>query len=81
LGTDIIDSSEIVWFVVMVCSSVIQEYSKRELNVAANLAVAFNWYKKEYQYWSIQQIIDYNKKKNALLPQYEEDLQKYLSLL
>jgi hypothetical protein len=60
---------------------VIQEYSKRNLNVAANLIRAFVWYNKLHPYWSIQQLIDHNKMHNPLFQQYEEDLQKYLALL
>jgi hypothetical protein len=61
--------------------AIIQEYSKRNLNVAANLAVAFVWYNKQYYYWSLQQLIDYNKQYNHLFQQYEKDLQKYLILI
>ena len=61
--------------------AVIQEYSQRKLNVAKNLMRAFIWYNKECPWYSIQHIIDFNKKYNPLFPQYEEDLQKYLLLL
>ena len=61
--------------------AVIQEYSKRKLNVAKNLMLAFVWRNKQNPYWSIQKLIDYNKKHNPLFQQYEEDLQKYLLLL
>ena len=61
--------------------AVIQEYSKRKLNVAKNLMLAFVWCNKKYPNRSIQQIIDYNKKYNPLFAQYEEDLQKYLPLI
>ena len=61
--------------------AVIQEYSKRKLNVGKNLALAFSWYHKQHPYFSIQEMIDYNKKYNLLFSQYEEDLQKYLPLL
>ena len=61
--------------------AVIQEYSKRKLNVAANLALAFVWHNKLNPYYSIQQMIERNKKYNPLFLQYEEDLQKYLLLL
>ena len=61
--------------------AVIQEYSKRKLNVGKNLMLAFVWHNKQNPYWSIQKLIDYNKKNNPLFPQYEEDLQKYLLLL
>jgi hypothetical protein len=62
-------------------TAVIQEYSKRNLNVAANLALSFVWYNKLHPYWSIQQLIDHNKRRNPLFPQYEQDIQKYLVLL
>jgi hypothetical protein len=61
--------------------AVIQEYSKRNLNVAANLAIALIWWWKQYPRWSIQQLIDDNKRCNPLFKQYEEDLRKYLALL
>ena len=61
--------------------AVIQEYSKRKLNVAKNLMLAFVWHNKKYPYYSIQQMIDNNKKYNPLFSQYEEDLQKYLPLI
>jgi hypothetical protein len=61
--------------------AVIQEYSKRNLNVAANLMRAFIWYSKQYPWYSIRLIIDFNKRHNPLFTQYEENLQKYLVLL
>jgi hypothetical protein len=61
--------------------AVIQEYSKRNLNVAANLAIALVWYQKQYPHFSVQYFIDNNKKFNPLFPPYEKDLQKYLVLL
>jgi hypothetical protein len=74
-GTVSIMSEHGIW------GAVIQEYSKRNLNVAANLAVVFNWHNKKYPHWSIQELINYNKNHNPLFPPYEEDLQKYLVLL
>ena len=68
-----------VWVEVEI--AVIQEYSKRKLNVGKNLMLAFVWYNKLNPWYSIQQMIDFNKKYNPLFPQYEEDLQKYLPLL
>jgi hypothetical protein len=62
-------------------NAVIQEYSKRNLNVAANLMRAFIWYNKQYHNWSIQRLIDFNKRNNPLFLPYEKDLQKYLVLL
>jgi hypothetical protein len=67
-------------FDVDVGSAVIQEYSKRNLNVAANLAVCLVWEHKKYGL-PIQQTIDYNKKYNPLFLPYEEDIQKYFLLL
>ena len=64
-----------IWF------AVIQEYSKRNLNVGKNLMLAFIWYNKLHSYWSIHRLIDLNKNHNPLFSQYEEDLQKYLLLL
>ena len=61
--------------------AVIQEYSKRNLNVAKNLMLFFIWRNKKYPNRSIQQMIDRNKKHNPLFSQYEEDIQKYLLLL
>jgi hypothetical protein len=61
--------------------AIIQEYNKRNLNVAANLMRAFVWWNKQDPYWTIEKLIDYNKKDNSLFPQYEKDLQKYLALL
>ena len=69
------------WVWVAFGIAVIQEYSKRKLNVGKNLMLSFVWYNKLYPYWSIQQIIDSNKKYNPLFSQYEEDLQKYLPIL
>jgi hypothetical protein len=60
--------------------AVIQEYGKRNLNVAANLAIALVWYNKQYPYWTIQKLI-YLNKYNPPLQQYEKDIQKYLVLL
>jgi hypothetical protein len=73
--------TEISWHSAAIGSAVIQEYSKRNLNVAANLIRAFIWYNKKYPYFSIQELINFNKNHNPLLQQYEEDLQKYLVLL
>jgi hypothetical protein len=64
-----------------ICAAVIREYSKRNLNVAANLAIALVFQHKQDPYWSIQQMMDDNRRYNPLFPQYEEDIQKYLVLL
>jgi hypothetical protein len=63
-----------------VVSVVIQEYSKRNLNVAANLVILFVLYNEQFN-WSIQKIIDHNKKCNPIFLPYEKDLQKYLLLI
>ena len=69
------------WIAIEVGIAVIQEYSKRKLNVGKNLMAAFIWYNKRFPSISIQQVIDINKRNNLLFLQYEEDLQKYLLLL
>ena len=61
--------------------AIIQEYSKRNLNVAKNLMLAFIWRNKKCPWWPIQDMIDDSMEYNPLFPQYEEDLQKYLLLL
>jgi hypothetical protein len=80
-----IEERDLYYYELTVTAAIIQEYSKRGLNVAANLAVAFNWIHKQYPYFStqnsIQDIINLNKKNNPLFQQYEEDLQKYLVLI
>ena len=68
------------WVEIDVAIAVIQEYSKRKLNVGKNLMLAFVWYNKLNPWYSIQQMIDFNKKYNPLFSQYEEDLQKYLPM-
>jgi hypothetical protein len=68
-------------FALAIGFSIIKEYSKRNLNVAANLAAAFALHQKEYPYLLIQDMVDHNKKYNPLFPQHEENLQKYLLLL
>jgi hypothetical protein len=60
---------------------VIQEYSRRNLNVAANIVAAFVWLQKQYPDYSVQYFIDNNRKYNSLFSRYEKDLQKYLLLL
>jgi hypothetical protein len=60
--------------------AVIQEYSKRNLPVAANLIRAFSYESKRYGY-SIQQIVAWNVKYNPLYKDYEQEVEKYLTLL
>jgi hypothetical protein len=57
-------------------AAVIQEYGKRNLNVAKNLVLAFLWEYKAYSWQSIQMIIDNNKKYNPLFPQYKENFRQ-----
>ena len=59
---------------------VIQEYSKRDLPVAANLIRAFQFASTKYGR-SIQQIIDWNKQYNPQYKQYEEEVDRLLVLL
>ena len=61
--------------------AVIQEYSKRKLNVAANLIKCFQFQEKEYG-WSIaQQIVWIEKHQPLFTPQLKADTQKYLLLI
>jgi hypothetical protein len=75
--------SEMYWtlYSVMIGIAIIQEYGKRNLNIAANLAIAFVWFNKKYPVWSIEAMMDENKKHNPVFQRYEEDFQKYLVLL
>src|ERR1700722_401751 len=62
-------------------AAVIQEYSKRKLNVAANLIRCFKYHEKEYG-WSITQQIAWAEKYQPLFtPELKADLQKYLALI
>jgi hypothetical protein len=60
--------------------AVIQEYSKRDLPIAANLVRAFQWHSKRDGI-SIEQIIAWNKEYNPLYKDYEQDIERYLVLL
>jgi hypothetical protein len=61
-----------------IASVVIEEYSKRNLNVAKNLALVLIWEHEQNSWRPIQHIIDNNREFNPLFPQYEEEVQKYL---
>ena len=69
------------WIVAELGVAVIQEYSKRNLNVAANLAVAFVWFNKLHSWYLIEKMIENSKNHNPLFLPYEEDINKYLPLL
>src|SRR5580698_6443195 len=62
-------------------TAIIQEYSKRKLNVAANLALFFCWHKKIYGYSIAQQIAWAEKYQPLFTPELKADLQKYLTLI
>jgi hypothetical protein len=61
--------------------AVIQEYSKRKLNVAANLVAYFRWYEKEYRYPIAQQITWEAKHQPLFTPALKAARQKSLTLL
>jgi hypothetical protein len=61
-------------------AAVIQEYSKRDLPIAANLVRAFQWQSKKYGV-SIEQIIAWNKQYSPKFKQYEQDIERYMVLL
>ena len=72
---------EVVVVVEVGVAAVIDTYEKRNLNVAANLMKTILYLHKKYPYYSIQEIIEDNRKYNPKFAQYEEDLNKYLCLL
>jgi hypothetical protein len=61
-------------------AAIIQEYSKRELPVAANLIRVFQFESTKYGS-SIQQIIAWNKQSSSQYKQLEEEMERYLVLL
>ncbi len=64
-----------------VAVAVIEAYEKRNLNVAANLMKTILYLHKQYPDYTIQEIIEDNRKYNPKFAQYEEDLNKYLCLV
>jgi hypothetical protein len=68
-------------YIIEIAIAVIQEYSKRNLNVAANLILSFAWLHRQHPFLPIQKLIDWNKADNPFFLPYEKDLQKYLVLL
>ncbi len=62
-------------------AAVIEVYEKRNLNVAANLIRTILYLHKQYPDYSIQEIIEENRKYDPKFSLYEEDLNKYLCLL
>ena len=60
---------------------VIQEYSKRKLNVAANLIRYFKYREKSHGYSIAQQIAWAEEYQPLFTPEIKADLQKYLTLL
>jgi hypothetical protein len=65
----------------MATHAVIQEYTKRNLNVAKNLLLYFRWYEKEDIYSIAKQIEWAERNQPLFTPQLKADLNKYLSLL
>jgi hypothetical protein len=61
--------------------AVIQEYSKRKLNVAANLVRCFRFHEKEYGNSIADQITWAEKWQPLFTPELKADLDKYLTLL
>ncbi|SRR5258708_954563 len=61
-------------------AGIIDTYEKRRLNVAANLIRAFIWQNKEYS-WPISDIVKDNKRYNPKFAKYEEQINKYLTLM
>jgi hypothetical protein len=61
--------------------AVIQEYSKRNLNVASNLVRFFKWYENGYGYSIAEQITWAEQYQHQFTPELKADLDKYLVLL
>jgi hypothetical protein len=61
--------------------AVIQEYRKRNLNVAYNLLLCFRWYEKEYGNSIAKQIKWAERDQPLFTPQIKADLNKYLTLV
>ena len=62
-------------------AAIIELYEKRNLNVAANLMKTILYLHKLYPVYSIQEIIEYNRKYNPKFAQYQNDIDKYLCLI
>jgi hypothetical protein len=60
---------------------VIQEYSKRKLNVAANLIRCFKYQEKKFGWPISEQIARAEKYQPAFTPELKADLAKYLTIL
>jgi hypothetical protein len=67
--------------VLAVAGVVIQEYSKRKLNVAANLFRCFRHQEKKYGYSIAQQIAWAEEWQPLFTPQIKAELDKYLILI
>lgn len=61
--------------------AVIKAYSKRNLNVAANLLLAFRQHQKGNVFSSAQEFIEYCEKNVPNFKPYKDQLNKYLILL
>jgi hypothetical protein len=61
--------------------NLIEVYSKRKLNVAANLVQFYQWYDKYYGCSMANQINELEKDREIIGPELKVDIQKYLILL
>lgn len=64
-----------------VVAAVINTYSKRNLNVPLNLLLYMRYFEKQLNYWSIEKQFKYNRTYVPNFSQYEQDINKYLTLL
>jgi hypothetical protein len=77
----VLDANVVVFGVEVAVGAVIQEYRKRNLNVAYNLLLYFQWYEKNGG-WSIAEQIERAEKYQPLFtPKVKTELDKYLLLL
>ena len=72
-----------VWVAVAVGAvrAIIQEYSKRKLNVAANLIRCFKYHEKKFGYSIANQTAWAEKYEPLFTPEIKANLQKYLTLV
>ena len=67
--------------IALTTAAVIQEYTKRNLNVAKNLLLYFRWREKNDIHSIADQIVLADKYVSLFTPKLKDQLQKYLPLL
>ena len=70
-----------LWAAIGLWIAIIETYEKRNLNVAANLVLAFLHYHKVYPDSPLMSVIDFNKGKNPKFAKYEKEVLEGLKKL